>query len=240
MYPELISVPAHMAVKNSSRAFGFASLILCVFFLKTSSVFAFTYGDCAYDALGYGATTTCATTATTTPSTPPTITTTSSGGGGGGGGGGGSVTSSITVGAPSVTSSTTVSAVTTANTTATIASLQSLLASLLAQVKAKGIVLTGTTATLPTTGSVSSGGSITHDLTIGSQGAEVQNLQKILNKLNFTIAKSGVGSPGNEGTYFGPATRVALIHLQKQFNISPATGYFGAKTRAVLQAKGLL
>ncbi len=227
-----------MVAKNSSRAFGLALLVLGVFFLKASSAFAFTYGDCAYDALGYGATTTCATTATTTPSTPPTITTTSSGGGGGGGGG--SVTSSITVGAPSVTSSTTATTVSTANTTATISSLQSLLASLLAQVKAKGIVLTGTTATLSATNSISSGGSITHDLTIGSQGTEVQNLQKILNKLNFTIAKSGVGSPGNEGTYFGSATRTALIHLQKQFNISPATGYFGAKTRAVLQAKGLL
>lgn len=71
------------------------------------------------------------------------------------------------------------------------------------------------------------------DLQFGARREEVRALQKLLNAHGFTIAASGGGSPGNETTYFGPATRTALIRFQKQNSITPAAGYFGPKTRAV-------
>ena len=70
------------------------------------------------------------------------------------------------------------------------------------------------------------------NLTVGSKGDDVKCLQKYLNESGFKVAESGVGSPGNESTYFGPATRVALIKWQKANNISPASGFFGPLSRA--------
>jgi hypothetical protein len=70
------------------------------------------------------------------------------------------------------------------------------------------------------------------DLTAGSLGSEVKALQQFLNTHGYIITASGAGSPGNETTIFGAATRAALVKYQKAHNIAPATGYFGAKTRA--------
>ncbi len=70
------------------------------------------------------------------------------------------------------------------------------------------------------------------DLQFGARREEVRALQKILNASGHIIATTGGGSPGNETTYFGPATRAALIKFQKAKNITPAVGYFGPKTRA--------
>jgi hypothetical protein len=70
------------------------------------------------------------------------------------------------------------------------------------------------------------------DLTAGSLGSEVKALQQFLNTHGYTITASGAGSPGNETTIFGAATRAALVKYQTAHNITPATGYFGAKTRA--------
>lgn len=73
------------------------------------------------------------------------------------------------------------------------------------------------------------------DLEFGARGEDVRFLQKLLNTHGFTVASSGGGSPGNETTYFGPATRDALIHFQKAKNITPAIGYFGPITRAAFE-----
>jgi peptidoglycan hydrolase-like protein with peptidoglycan-binding domain len=57
-------------------------------------------------------------------------------------------------------------------------------------------------------------------------------LQKFLNANGYTVASTGAGSPGNETSYFGPATRSALAKYQAAKGISPAVGYFGSLTRA--------
>lgn len=74
----------------------------------------------------------------------------------------------------------------------------------------------------------------TRDLEVGLSGADVLCLQKFLNSNGFTIASSGIGSPGEETSLFGGLTREALAKWQAAQGISPATGYFGAKTRTAV------
>ncbi len=76
----------------------------------------------------------------------------------------------------------------------------------------------------------------TRDLTIGSQGDDVKMLQQLLNAKGFTVAMSGNGSMGMETTYFGNATKAALVKFQMAKGITPTSGYFGPKTRAVVNA----
>lgn len=68
----------------------------------------------------------------------------------------------------------------------------------------------------------------TRDLSTGSQGEDVKQLQRFLISQGFM----------NRATtdYFGPATKQALINFQKKFNISPATGVLGPKTRSYINA----
>lgn len=44
----------------------------------------------------------------------------------------------------------------------------------------------------------------------GSTHASVRQLQELLNTRGYTVSSSGAGSPGQETTYFGPATLAAL------------------------------
>jgi hypothetical protein len=75
----------------------------------------------------------------------------------------------------------------------------------------------------------------TSDLKLGSRGAGVMYLQRVLNRdLDTIVAQFGDGSANYETTYFGPATRAAVIKFQKKYGISPAAGYVGAITRAKL------
>ncbi len=63
----------------------------------------------------------------------------------------------------------------------------------------------------------------TRDLTIGSKGEDVKKLQEFLKEQRLF--------EGKPTDYFGPITKNALIQYQKKAAISPASGYFGAKTR---------
>ena len=76
--------------------------------------------------------------------------------------------------------------------------------------------------------------SFTRNLTVGSSGNDVLNLQKYLNAKGFTVALSGPGSKGKETNLFGGLTKQAIIKFQKAKNISPAIGYFGPLTRAYI------
>ena len=78
------------------------------------------------------------------------------------------------------------------------------------------------------------------DLDIGSEGDDVKALQIYLNQAGFYVASSGAGSPGNESTYFGPATQDALSRFQRANNISPALGFFGVITRTYINEQGVL
>ncbi|MBK5961297.1 hypothetical protein CCR97_24270 [Rhodoplanes elegans] len=80
------------------------------------------------------------------------------------------------------------------------------------------------------------GANFTRDLEHNATGEDVRALQQFLNAAGFTVAASGNGSPGNETTTFGPATRRALAKFQAANGIAPASGFFGPKTRAFINA----
>ena len=82
---------------------------------------------------------------------------------------------------------------------------------------------------------------LSQNLKMGSVGAQVTTLQKLLNGAGYLIAKSGAGSPGHETSSFGAATQSAVQRFQCTHNIAcsgtaATTGYgfVGAKTRAAL------
>ena len=83
------------------------------------------------------------------------------------------------------------------------------------------------------------------NLSVGSVGQDVLELQKVLNqKVETRLATDGVGSPGNETTYFGELTKNAVIRYQNLFSqeilvpvgLSSGTGYVGPSTRAHLNS----
>lgn len=74
----------------------------------------------------------------------------------------------------------------------------------------------------------------TKDLKRGMIDGDVRELQKFLNTHGFKLAEKGFGSPGNETFFFGPRTQQALRAYQKANGITPSAGYFGVKTRTVV------
>lgn len=77
----------------------------------------------------------------------------------------------------------------------------------------------------------------TRNLTVGSVGEDVRQLQIYLNSNGSLVAPAGaVGSPGSETTYFGARTRTALANWQFRNGVSPPVGYFGPITRARINA----
>lgn len=105
-------------------------------------------------------------------------------------------------------------------------------ASVIAKVKAslEGSAITGSVTSTAV-------GVFKSNLTLGSLGSEVKALQQFLNAHGFTVSTTGAGSSGNETTKFGGLTKAALIKYQKAKGITPAVGYFGAKTRAAINAE---
>ncbi|MDO8523720.1 MAG: hypothetical protein Q7R74_00655 [bacterium] len=81
----------------------------------------------------------------------------------------------------------------------------------------------------------------TRSLTTGATGADVLALQKFLNADSSTqVAVSGAGSPGNETSFFGPATGAAVTKFQLKYTaqiltplgLTNGTAFFGASSRA--------
>jgi peptidoglycan hydrolase-like protein with peptidoglycan-binding domain len=77
---------------------------------------------------------------------------------------------------------------------------------------------------------------ITRDLQMGVTGDDVLCLQKYLNGNGYVIAQTGAGAPGKETGEYKTLTQAAVIAWQKANNISPASGYFGPRSRAVFQS----
>ncbi|MDR3642732.1 MAG: peptidoglycan-binding protein [Candidatus Doudnabacteria bacterium] len=77
------------------------------------------------------------------------------------------------------------------------------------------------------------------NLSQGSTGTDVKQLQQYLNGHNFPLAQSGPGSPGRETSYFGPLLKAALIKFQDFFaaeilqplGLTQGTGIFSNSTR---------
>lgn len=78
-----------------------------------------------------------------------------------------------------------------------------------------------------------------HDLELGMEGEDVERLQKLLNANGFPLAAAGIGSAGNETSYFGALTKAAVAAYQKAQGIAPVAGYFGPRTRAAMTAGAL-
>lgn len=92
-----------------------------------------------------------------------------------------------------------------------------------------------------TTGTGSTGGTsgaacpaLSRSLQQGSTGSDVMALQVFLNSNASTqVAASGAGSPGNETSYFGPATKAAVVKFQAAHGVD-AIGIVGPQTRAAI------
>jgi len=74
--------------------------------------------------------------------------------------------------------------------------------------------------------------SFDRDLEIGVDGEDVRCLQKYLNDAGFTVAQTGVGSPGNETSLYRTLTQEAVIEWQLENDVRPASGYFGPLSKA--------
>lgn len=106
--------------------------------------------------------------------------------------------------------------------TTSVADLQTMIATLQAQIAA----LSGGSST-----SGASSVTFTRDLTLGSSGADVTALQNWLIGKGFTVPAGATG-------YFGAQTQSALARYQASAGITPASGYFGPLTRASVSATG--
>ncbi len=73
------------------------------------------------------------------------------------------------------------------------------------------------------------------DLKKGMVDPDVSKLQHYLDLAGFPVALTGPGSLNHETTTFGSKTVIALKKFQKAHGI-PATGFFGPKTRAYVNA----
>jgi len=80
-----------------------------------------------------------------------------------------------------------------------------------------------------------SGGTFTRDLKVGTTHPEVITLQRYLNSKGFIITTTGPGSPGNETSYYGAKTAMAVRKFQISKGIT-STGNIGPRTRAALNA----
>jgi hypothetical protein len=100
----------------------------------------------------------------------------------------------------------------------------------LLSLQAAGITLPEAVLKLLAQPSSTTGSSIafTRDLDLGATGPDVTTLQQLLIAQGYVIPAGATG-------YFGAQTQTALIQFQTAKGITPAAGYFGSATRAVME-----
>jgi len=127
---------------------------------------------------------------------------------------------------------------------ATVAELQAQIDALLAQLASLQSELTELQGETPTVSGCTIS-SFDRNLKEGMSGDDVNCLQIVLNSSSDTqLADSGVGSSGNETSYFGPLTKAAVIKFQEKYaddvlaswGLTSGTGFVGSTTRAKLDS----
>lgn len=77
---------------------------------------------------------------------------------------------------------------------------------------------------------------VDRELVFGDSGAEVKDLQVLLNsRSDAQLAEAGPGSPGQETTYFGSLTQGAVVRFQASEGIQ-ATGVVSQETMDALNS----
>lgn len=123
----------------------------------------------------------------------------------------------------------------------TLEDLQAQITQLLATIA----TLQSQVAALSGGGGGGTGFTFTQDLKEGNTGEDVRQLQLALNtNAAHQVAASGVGSPGNETSFFGSLTKAAVVAFQNLYasevltplGLSAGTGYFGPSSRAKMNA----
>jgi peptidoglycan hydrolase-like protein with peptidoglycan-binding domain len=107
------------------------------------------------------------------------------------------------------------------------------------ELSGKSAVSTPPPSPTPTTTPTSSPITFSKGLSRGQTNGDIKALQQLLNSDPDTqVASTGVGSPGNETSYFGSLTERAVQKFQEKYGIAgagvPGYGYVGPKTRAKL------
>lgn len=98
------------------------------------------------------------------------------------------------------------------------------------------VLVAGFFSLLATTASAATTCTFSRDLQLGVMGEDVRCLQQYLNANGYVISTTGAGAPGKETGEYKSLTQAAVMKWQTANKLSPASGYFGPKSRQAYSA----